>query len=570
MNSTIVITIVVIAAIGWLAFLAVSALRSRGPEEIPANLTPGDTDDELETRRIERAQQAAVLLSAFLAVGLPLYYLGENQRQESFVEQFHEESVERGEHLVEEFACYDCHGPGGSGGVASFVEKRTGVTVEWEAPPLNDIFYRYGREEVRHWITFGRSNTPMPAWGLEGGGPMNEAQVEDIINFLEEHQISQAEAVAAAEQRVSFELGRLDSAEETMVQRILRQRQVIAELERSPEMVDIAEELAERARQIEATMGDGLDTDGDGVSDAAEVAISELTAEAKDRLLPEGLEELSFDPADPETHGRGDREVVEEVLATMRRLIDEGVAPILSTYADAIGEALEAEGEDTDGDGIPDEAESQISAQISSAVNELLPAELVVVNLDPTNPESQGGQSDRATARRALSGLQSIALTLRVQADNLDRSLPPAREGLETLLEFQEAKRWEFDFEGIAADAFGGDTEKARRVVGIYQANCARCHTAGKAAGIPFSAEPGSGGFGPALWEGRPAVQFLSDDDLKSFLISGAVANQPYGVNGMGSGRMPAFGMMLSEQDLEDLARWLRSGNLNGIEGSGS
>jgi mono/diheme cytochrome c family protein len=100
--------------------------------------------------------------------------------------------------------------------------------------------------------------------------------------------------------------------------------------------------------------------------------------------------------------------------------------------------------------------------------------------------------------------------------------------------------------------------------VGIYEAYCARCHTSGWSAGVGLSQPPGSGGFGPALYEGRPAIQFLSDEDLKDFLIVGAVPNQPYGINGMGSGRMPGFGLVLSEEDLLDLSRWLRAGDLTG------
>ena len=72
MSSSLVITLAAIAAVVWLAYLGVSALRARGKEEVPANLAPGTTDDVLETRRLERVQQAAVLLSAVLAVGLPL------------------------------------------------------------------------------------------------------------------------------------------------------------------------------------------------------------------------------------------------------------------------------------------------------------------------------------------------------------------------------------------------------------------------------------------------------------------------------------------------------------------
>ena len=67
------------------------------------------------------------------------------------------------------------------------------------------------------------------------------------------------------------------------------------------------------------------------------------------------------------------------------------------------------------------------------------------------------------------------------------------------------------------------------------------------------------------MWEARPAVQFLSDQDLVDFLIVGAQPNQPYGVNGFGNGRMPAFGAILSIDDLELLAKWLRNGDLTGF-----
>ncbi|MEX1272284.1 MAG: cytochrome c, partial [Acidimicrobiia bacterium] len=62
--------------------------------------------------------------------------------------------------------------------------------------------------------------------------------------------------------------------------------------------------------------------------------------------------------------------------------------------------------------------------------------------------------------------------------------------------------------------------------------------------------------------------QFLTEESLVEFLKVGAEANEPYGVNGFGSGRMPGFGATLSEQDLSDLAQWLRAGNLTGMEGN--
>lgn len=565
MSSTLVITVVVVAAVGWLAFLAVSALRSRGPEEIPANLAPGATDDQLETRRVERFQQAAVLLSAVLAVGLPLYYLGETSRQEGFVSQFDEESIHRGEELVAEYGCYGCHGPEGVGGVASYVEKRTGVTVSWAAPSINDVFFRYGRDEVRYWLTYGRGNTPMPAWGLAGGGPMNEQQIEDIVNYLETIQIPQSEAAAEVETVVDEELRRLEGADAAMAAAIVDQEQVIAELERAPELAPVATDLAEEAAAIVDGASQGLDTDGDGLADDAEVALSELTLRARDAFLLPGLAPIELDPANPTTNdGIPDLEFVQQALANMEELVASKRAPILASTVDAIREALADTGEDGDGDGISDTAEAQIVARFADAVNTVLPSELVVVELDPTNPESRGGVSDLETARTVVSGLHTLELNLNIQSDNNEKLLAPAREALDNLFAAQRDKAWEFDFQGIADHAFDGDVERAKRVVGLFNGYCARCHTSGYSAGVAFEQEAGSGGFAPALWDGRPAVQFLSDDDLVSFLIVGAEANKPYGVNGFGNGQMPGWGEILSNEDLADLAHWLRAGDLTG------
>jgi mono/diheme cytochrome c family protein len=563
-SSTIVVTLAVIAAIGWLAFLAVSALRSRGPEEIPPNLAPGSTDDTIETTRLERAQQAAVLLSAVLAIGLPLYYLGEQNRQEGFVEQFGEESITRGEHLVEEYACYGCHGPEGVGGVASYVEKRTGVTVSWAAPPINDVFYRYGREEVRYWLTYGRQNTPMPAWGLAGGGPMNEQQIEDIINYLETVQISQPEAAGLVEGNIDQALRRLEGAEAAVETAIREQSQTIADLRRSPSLVEPVEALAARADDILAREG-GIDTDGDGLADTVEEEISQLSAESFQVHLLPGLEPIELDPADPATGGTPDAETAAAALATLEGLVDSGQAPILAGNVEAIAAAIADEGEDGDGDGLSDAAEAQIVGQVSDAISKTVPAGVEPITLDPSNPESRGGVSDFDTAHRLAGTLASEALRLRIEANNQDTLVPPAVDALENLLSAAEDRKWEFDFQAIADHAFDGDVERAERVVGLFNGYCARCHTSGYSAGAPFTQEAGSGGFGPALWEARPAVQFLSDEALVQFLIVGAEADQPYGVNGMGNGQMPAFGTTLSEQDISDLAHWLRQGNLTGM-----
>jgi mono/diheme cytochrome c family protein len=156
--------------------------------------------------------------------------------------------------------------------------------------------------------------------------------------------------------------------------------------------------------------------------------------------------------------------------------------------------------------------------------------------------------------------------------NNRDALFANESEGLAFLEESLEAKLYSVDFEGVA-EAMGSSAEEAERAVGLFNSNCARCHTAGYSAGPAFTQESGSGGFGPALWDGRPTVQFgeaaenPEEDLLVQFLIRGSESETPYGLNGFGSGRMPAFGPTLSLEDIQLLARYLRSANLDGKEG---
>jgi mono/diheme cytochrome c family protein len=563
MSSSLVITLAVIGGVAWLAFLGVSALRTRGKEQVPQNLAPGRSDEELETNRLERFQQVAVVLSGFMAVSLPLYFLGETDRQESFVDQFHEESVTRGEHLVTEFACFSCHGAGGSGGSASYIEKRTGVTVSWAAPSLNDVLYRYSPDEVNFWVTYGRPNTPMPPWGVAGGGAMNEAQVADIVAYLGTIQIPQQEVLGEIQGVVNGEMNRLDGADQAMASAIITQSQLVADITRAPGLAADADALAKEMRAAFAGAGIGVDTDGDGLSDIAEAQLSETTQEFAGLWALPGIEATAFDVANSQSTGRPDREVAEELLTTLSGLAAD--LPILANQVTAIEAALAETGDDQDADGLTDAAEGAISTALDLAINLVRPPSVIVLDLDPTEAESSG-QRDLRAATAAVAANEGVALQQTVTTDNQERLLTAAQAGLDALLRAQEQHQWEINIEGVAAIAFGGDVEQASRAVGLFNGYCARCHTSGWSAGVPFTQEAGSGGFGPALWDGRPNVQFLSAEDLVEFITEGSVAQAPYGVNGIGSGRMPGFGQILSAEDLTLIATYLRSGNLTGEE----
>lgn len=563
MTGNVITVLAVVIAIVWLGLMVVSALRHRRGEEIAPNLQPGVNDQQLETRKLERGQKAAIAFSAFLAIALPLYFLGENARQEGFVEEFDVASVERGAHIVEEFACFNCHGPLGVGGSAQFVEPRSGITVSWAAPSLNDVFYRYDADEVNFWVTFGRGNTPMPAWGLAGGGPMNESQVEDVVNYLESIQIAeQQEVVDQATTKINEQLNRLATADEVMRLAILQQEQVVSEIDQAPRDADFIVPLAEEASDVLDEAAEGIDTDADGVSDFAETEITRLTTEAAQYFRP--IDPLTLDPA------TADAETVDDIISQLESATPED--PGLAVYVERIQAAIAdaEEGEDTDADGLTDAVENQINGFVSEAAASVVPSSIVVVNLDPANPESVAGEPDLDTAGDAVGGLESAAVNISVLDANSERIRATQEAGLDFLHQAQEERAWQIDIPGVA-EAMGVSEEEATRAVGLFNGYCARCHTASFSAGVPYTREAGSGGFGPALWDGRPVVQFgeatedPENDLLIQFLIRGSEAQEPYGLNGFGTGRMPGFGSILDVDDIQLLATYLRSGDLNGM-----
>ncbi len=235
MSSSLFITLIALGIIGGLAFFVSAGFRGSGKAvDVAPNLSKYRNDDELETKTLDRTLTVAVLLASLLTIMIPLYYLGEQNRQEEFAVEFDEVSVERGEHLYEEFGCGNCHGVDGSGGAASYVEKRSGISVTWEAPAINNVFFRYDDDEVRYWLIYGRANSPMPAWGLEGGGPMNDGQLDDLIEYLHHFQIPQNEELATIEANINSSLLRLETSELLVENEIVRQKELIQSVKDAP------------------------------------------------------------------------------------------------------------------------------------------------------------------------------------------------------------------------------------------------------------------------------------------------------------------------------------------------
>jgi mono/diheme cytochrome c family protein len=512
--GAVVLTVAIAAFLIWVAYLVTTARRKRRAEETPKNLQPWLSDDELENNRLTRVLSSAVVSAAVLAILLPVYYMNETDRQEHAADNFDELYVEEGEKWFVKFECISCHSADGSGGAGEHVEVRSGLTVQWAAPSLNDVFFRYSEEEIRFWIEFGRSGTPMPPNGLEGGGAMTVQEVDQVLAFLHEIQLDQSEAFGKVEGAVSAALRRIETGAQQVARAVFEQQAVRDDLDDFPGQFEVIEEFPDRVRNLLAGRGTctddsaalvgsrcrspGADFDRDGISDEAERALTEDFAA-----------------------------VVDTELLVRRVSVD---------------------------------AEGQLIVEFVQNVNDY--EHLYGVALDPSDPfsmeDATGPIADLATVDAFLRELDAAHLTLRVISERTDRFIEAAELGLAALEESLAAEKWHVDFAQVAADT-GLTLEDAERAVGLFNAYCARCHTAGYSAGVAFEQEPGSGAWAPALAGGRSEIQFPDIEDQIDFVIRGSVLAEAYGVNGIGRGWMPGFGQVLSEEDIRLIVTFERS-----------
>ncbi|MEL7209558.1 MAG: c-type cytochrome, partial [Actinomycetota bacterium] len=199
--------------------------------ELAPNRKKYHEDEVLEGKVLNRNLFLGLGLIALVAVALPAYWLAEPARLDNAEGNFDRISADRGE---EQFApsaegglgCADCHGGmEATGGAAEFVLTDANgdfvETVDWKAPSLNQIFARYSEEEVTEILVYGRTFSPMPAWGVEGNGPLNEQQIGDLISYMQTIQLSGDpldEQIAAVADEIdrSIEDGEFDSEGEAV------------------------------------------------------------------------------------------------------------------------------------------------------------------------------------------------------------------------------------------------------------------------------------------------------------------------------------------------------------------
>jgi mono/diheme cytochrome c family protein len=195
MSRATVLVLLVASAILLLTALiiAIAAARQKAAQAgpgAPPSRRPGPTDEALEGRLLESYQVAGVALTVFLAVLLPFLYLREPARMKAAGAKEQSESVRLGQATFEEF-CSRCHGSEAEGGtVERFVAPgaKNAKPRDVQAPNLRELATRNPDADVAKiaWDTIqqGRPGTPMPTWGVRYGGPMNDQQITDLVNYL--------------------------------------------------------------------------------------------------------------------------------------------------------------------------------------------------------------------------------------------------------------------------------------------------------------------------------------------------------------------------------------------------
>jgi mono/diheme cytochrome c family protein len=223
---------------GWGLYLLANVRRAKpevGSEiELAANRRQYYDDEQLEGRRLDQVLRWGLISLSIIGVGLPLYWLAEPGRQSGAVSNFEEIFVERGAHLFAPtdqggFNCAGCHGGAlGLGGEVPYTlteyeydengeivrdedgnPETTLRQVSWRAPALNTVALRMTEDQIRQVLVYGRPFSPMPAWGIEGGGPMNEQQIDNLIAYLQSIAISPEEAQQQAQEEAEAEVERL-------------------------------------------------------------------------------------------------------------------------------------------------------------------------------------------------------------------------------------------------------------------------------------------------------------------------------------------------------------------------
>jgi mono/diheme cytochrome c family protein len=226
--GALIIAAVIVAFAGYIILTTIRRDPGEPPGsemELAPNRKPYYDDEVLEGPRLDRALLVCLGMLMIIAIALPLYWIREPGRESNAERGFNQRAVERGKCWFEattapvepaclqvgalvHFGCAGCHGTVGQGGSTTFVVSDPAhptvppIQVSWAAPPLNTVMYRFTEDdgqsppiqEVMQIIVYGRAGTPMPPWGINGGGALDAQQITDLLAYIQSIQLTPAQA----------------------------------------------------------------------------------------------------------------------------------------------------------------------------------------------------------------------------------------------------------------------------------------------------------------------------------------------------------------------------------------
>ena len=195
--ATIALVAGIVVGLGFVAVLVALAARNRPPRppDIPPGMQPGPADEVLERRQLERVMGWGILFTLLFAVAVAVVWLREPDQNVADAVELIDRSLHRGEEMFqvpteenpEGFACARCHGEEGSGGQTIAFTTPEGEQEFIQPPTLNNVCGRLtieGDGQIRETIMQGRQDRGMPSWSVRFAVPMNDQQIQDLINYL--------------------------------------------------------------------------------------------------------------------------------------------------------------------------------------------------------------------------------------------------------------------------------------------------------------------------------------------------------------------------------------------------
>jgi mono/diheme cytochrome c family protein len=194
------LTIVILFIALLLPTLVLAELWRTRRVAIPDDAPEPQIDPVLSTAGMSRKIVFAMVALAEAFLLLIAYSVNEPFRQSHAAERQLELQVEAGAHTYVQY-CLTCHGPSGRG----FLEN-----VGLPGKPLNrsDLQVQTGddakaaKKLIYQTVQNGRPGTIMPAWGVENGGPLNYAMIDELVALVNQGRwdvvdhLIRAEAVA--------------------------------------------------------------------------------------------------------------------------------------------------------------------------------------------------------------------------------------------------------------------------------------------------------------------------------------------------------------------------------------